>query len=173
MRTSRLELHTSATVAQLAAALRAELREWRESVLPPALRSAGVLQVTGKVEPRAFVLRYDAYPTRNRPLDDVELRGRLVDGANGGTVVEATLRHDDGLVTMLVVWLVVLVVIGWFSLASAFVVLLFGGMIAVHAWWQAQKAKAIVPLQRRYLMERLEHALRVAEQASEERNATG
>ena len=88
-------------------------------------------------------------------------------------MVEATLRHDDGIVTMLAVWLVVLVVIGWFSLASAFVVLLFGGMIAVHACSQAQKAKAIVPLQRRYLMERLEHALRVAEQASEERNATG
>ena len=162
-----------ATAAEIADALLVELREWRESVLPPALRSVGVIQVTGKVDAHAFVLRYDAYPVRGVTLDDVDLHGRLADDTSGGTRVEVTLRHDDGLTTMLVVWLVIVVAFGWFSLAGAFVALLMGGAIALDAWWRAQKAGRLVSLQRRYLMERLEHALRVAEQANEARDATG
>lgn len=174
MPTYRHALHSAATAAEVADALRAELREWRESLLPPGLRNAGVIQVTGEVDAHSFVFRYDAYPVRGRPLDDVELRGRLThDTGKRGTIVKATLHHDDGLATMLVVWLVVLVAIGWFSLTGAFVTLVMGSAFALHAWWLAQKAKGLVSLQRRYLMERLEHALRAAEQASEVRDATG
>ena len=162
----------AAAPAAVAAALRAELREWRESVLPAALRDAGVLQVTGTVDERSFVLRYDAMAVRGRPLDDVELRGQLIAAPTGGTRVAATLRHDDGLGTLALVWMVVLVAIGWFSLAGAFVVLVFGSALMLHAWWYAQRASRLVALQRHYLVERLEHALRVAEQQPDARRET-
>jgi hypothetical protein len=152
MAVHRDDYHAAAAPALVAAALRDELREWRESVLPSALRSAGVLQVTGDVDERAFVLRYHSVSVRRRTPDDVELRGRLVDSASGGTVVSTAVHHSNGLVTMVAVWIALLVVIGWFSLEGAFVCALFGSMVALHAWWRAQARgarSAAAPLSRR------------------------
>ena len=173
MAVQRYERDSTAAPEQVREALHAELREWRESVLPPALRNAGVLQVTGTVEGRTFVMRYDSTGIRGKPLDDVELRGLITDGAGGGTRVVAALHHDDGLRTLMAVAIVVIAVIGWFSLAGAFVGVVFAGFLVLDAWWRAQRASRLVPLQRLYLIERLEHALRSAEQANERREPPG
>ena len=100
-------LTSPASSAAVLDAIRQEVREWRESVIPPTLRSQGVVQVEGTIRGARFELRYAG---SDEALPDVVLRGAVVARPEGGCEVVATLARSAGvfalpaLIALLGVW---------------------------------------------------------------------
>ena len=89
-----------APAADVLEAIRRDLQEWRDFVIPPALRSLGVIRVEGTIRGARFELRYAG---TSEEIPDVVLRGAVVARPDGGCEVVATLErgalmvaHDEG-----------------------------------------------------------------------------
>jgi len=103
----KIRWDSPASAAAVLEAIRQDVREWRESVIPDALRSRGVFRVEGRVRGDRFELRYVG-SFEHSP--DVVLRGAVVARPEGGCDVVAAVGRPAGvfalpaLLALLGVW---------------------------------------------------------------------
>lgn len=98
----RISLDSAAAPEAVLDAIRADAREWRESLVPPELRQARVLGVRGSFRGHRFRLRYVRGLTGAR-YDMLELRGTVAPQSGGGSRVTARCGRDAGLSASLAV----------------------------------------------------------------------
>ena len=116
-----LYLTSSAAPESVLAAIREDVREWRESVIPRNIREAGALQVVARINSPKFRLRFDRGWVRGRINDPLEVWGSVKsDGAAGAVVIARCGARGPGIFLSAV-----------FALLAANSLLRDGGT----AWW--------------------------------------
>lgn len=151
-----LTLDSPAPRAAVLAAIGEDGREWRESVLPAALRQAGMFQVEATIRGDEFVMHVAGGRERGPP---VELRGRVTDRPAGGSRVVArcalrpTYRWLAGLLAFGAVGL------AYTDLTGALIVLGVAGLCLAIEWWRDERLTRSGNAEARYLAERLERAV--------------
>lgn len=83
----KLSLESPAPPEVVLESLRADFREWRESLIPEDLRKAGVFRIEGRVQGNRFDIHYSS-ASEARP--EVELHGIVRAGDRGGSQVVAS-----------------------------------------------------------------------------------
>ena len=84
-----IELRSPAPPDRVLAAIREDLREWRESKIPREIWRDGVLQVVGNVEPPRFRMRFDRRWHWGEGGDPLVLAGRVTPDGTGGSRILA------------------------------------------------------------------------------------
>ena len=161
----RLQRESPAAPAAVIDAIRANTREWRESVLPPEVRAAHAFQVSARIRPPRFWLYYERSLTSDGG-DPLELRGEVEARPGGGSRITVRCGHTRGLFGLILLvgglafWI-------WAAGGSGAGVLfaLLGVVLLVRAGYDAHVERRTHP-EARYLVERFEQALAAAEQAT-------
>ena len=149
-----LQLDSSAPPDAVLAAIRDDMREWRESVIPAALRDDGVLQVEGRFSTSAFRLSY-AIGNREHAGPMPSLRGTVTPRDGGGSRVKVVIGVGWG-------HLVALVPFALIGLAFSRVIpLLF---IALGVYWYRSRSDRNAPTVA-YLLDRVSTAVKRASAA--------
>jgi hypothetical protein len=88
----RIVIESPAPPEAVLAAIREESREWRDSVVPPELRDELWYRLTARVEGARFRLTLASNLER---VETVTLRGAVLPGSGGGSVVRGTFRGSS------------------------------------------------------------------------------
>lgn len=127
--TFKIELVTDAERSEVLRAIQADLREWRESLLPPAIRKRGVTHLVGSVNGGDFTIRVS--PER-RSYSTVSAHGTVQHRPGGGSVIRATVRTKFPLVLIVLTcgvaivaaevaaWIVPGIMLGAYLVSNAF-----------------------------------------------------
>lgn len=157
-----IEFHLTSAAAPEAvlSAIRDDLREWHESVIPRPLWNRGVLQVVGSVKAPHFRLHYWRRWQRSRGGDPLELRGTVKPTPDGGSVISGRCGLTRGRH-----WLVIVFAVfgawawidgGWTGAWPAFAV---AAAVALIEAFQTRGGASRDDPEARYLVERAEHAV--------------
>src|SRR5215207_8918869 len=154
-------LHSSAAPERVLDAIRADLREWRESKIPRDLWKEGVLQVVGEVEPPRFRMRLDRRWHWGEGGDSLTLAGEVGPDGSGGSRVTARCGEPDNVKCVAVFFAPLLL---WVLLAGgAFswgILLIAGVSLGIAALANRGVSRDNRPAA--YLVERLEEAVAAA-----------
>jgi hypothetical protein len=150
----KIRWDSPATAAAVLEAIRRDLREWRESVIPATLRSQGVFQVQGRVRGDRFELWYASF-SEDRPY--VLLRGTVVDRPDGGCELTAALGHN----TIVFALPVALALVGIWEVARAgtFSTLVLAGVATAACFAYTRTVSHRHVRDATYLVERLRQAV--------------
>jgi len=95
----RIVIPSPAPPEAVLAAIREDGREWRESVIPPALRGELRFRVAVLVQGERFRLEL---PSQLEHAEDVTLRGTVSPARGGGSVVRAGFQSDSPVFWMVI-----------------------------------------------------------------------
>src|SRR5215203_4227633 len=82
-------MQSTAPPDRVLASIRENLREWRESKIPPEVWTGGVLQVVGTVSPPRFRMRLDRRWYGSEGGDPLMLQGEVLPDGEGGSRITA------------------------------------------------------------------------------------
>jgi hypothetical protein len=153
---ARIVIESPAPPEAVLAAILEDAREWRESVVPPALRKE--YRVTARVEGDRFRLQL---PKHLDTAEPVTLRGVVSPAPQGGSLIRASF-HSGGAKTALLLGAVGIVLLIW-SLPAGSLLLAWAAVDAAVQTWRASRLGPESSATTLYLADRLNAAVTAAQ----------